>query len=282
MLRPTEIHVAYTKMTAMMGSCMPRLRLVLLVLCVLLSVHEVSVAAAQGRRTEAAPRSATPGAAAILRQVDRNLRPESSETFFRLVNHLPSGRTRQLALYAAKMHGRRAVALILSPDELRGRAVLRRGDKIWLHIPGELALRDGTLNQSLAGGVFNNADLLMGDFGDDYQPALLEEGADFYVLELTPRSGAWPYTRVVMRVDRAQMLPTTLAQYSADGALVKTVVFEQVRLLSDITRPSVMRTTSEVNHRYSATWNLGVMRPRTLSDETFSTAHLPSIGRLLK
>ena len=219
---------------------------------------------------------------AILLQVDRNLQPQSRELFFQITNRLPNGRENNIFLFAAKGRNNRAIALILGPDKLKGRAILRLGDEVWLHIPGELELRLSSLGQSLVGGVFNNADILMTDMSADYKAALLEENKEFLLLQLTPRSEHLPYTKMILRVDRKSLLPVRLDQYGSGGALLKTLTFGTIEPDSGFLRPRTIRTESGLNNRYSSTWRLGTIKERVFPEEVLTKKLLPRIGILIK
>lgn len=218
----------------------------------------------------------------ILWQVDRNLRPESSEVFFKITNQSPNGRKSELSLFAVKGRGKKAAALIITPDAMKGRSALRLDDKVWVHIPGELELRQSSLSQSLTGGVFNNADILLADFSTDFKPTIVERKPKSYLLELIPRSKGLPYGKVLMRVDRQLLLPQTLAQYSTGGRLIKKVSFENITAVSGTPRPETVVATSALNPLYTATWQLGLVRARTFTKDTFTKKLLPRIGTLTK
>lgn len=218
----------------------------------------------------------------ILLQVDRALQPESRELFVQLTNQLPNGRTRQVSLYGIKGKGNKSAVVVIAPPELLGRAVLRSGDEVWMHIPGELAVRKSSLSHALVGGTFNNADLLLTDFSEDYTATLLEERADTYLLALSPRRGGMPYAKLVMQVDRNLLLPRSVQQYGANGVLVKTIIFEDVLDLYGFPRPAVMKTESAMNKQYAATWRLGLIKSRTFPPEAFTKAFLPRVGTLYK
>lgn len=226
--------------------------------------------------------AAPTNADALLLQVDRNLQPQSRELFFQVINRLPNGRENILSLYTAKGKDNRAIALILAPDKLKGRAILRLGDEVWLHMPGELELRLSTLGQSLVGGVFNNADILMTDFSADYKAALLDENKDSYLLQLTPRSERLPYTKMILRVDRKLLLPQKLDQYGSGGTLLKSLTFDTIEVDSGFSRPRIIRTESGLNNHYSSTWQLGSIQEREFPEEVLTKKLLPRIGILIK
>ena len=101
---------------------------------------------------------------AILKQVDKNLQPESFESYRKLINVEPTGAKREFLLYTLKKGNDKIVSLFLSPASEKGRATLRLGDNMWLYIPNVgKAIRITSL-QSVVGGVFNNADIMRLDY----------------------------------------------------------------------------------------------------------------------
>lgn len=239
-------------------------------------------AAAETQAETATEESTAVDAEELLLQVDRALHPDSCELFVTLTNQMPNGRTSRVSLYGVKGTGKKAAVLVVAPPDLLGRAILRLEDDVWMHLPGELEVRQSSLSHALVGGTFNNADLLMTDFSVDYTATLLEEQTDFYRLVLTPRSVRTPYTKLIMQVDRKLLLPISVEQYGANGVLVKTVTFDEVVGLHGFPRPVVMKTDSAMNKKYAATWRLGSIKPRTFPAEAFTKAFLPRVGTLFK
>ncbi|MEO5362726.1 MAG: outer membrane lipoprotein-sorting protein [Magnetococcus sp. DMHC-8] len=132
------------------------------------------------------------------------------------------------------------------------------------------------------GGLFTNADLLMTDFGVDYQASLLEEQADSLALLLSPRDSRLPYTKQIMRVDRKSMLPRSLSQFGANGVLLKTITFDKLNDVAGSVRPGVLQATSGVDNRQTATWQLGSLKSRSIPPEAFTKSFLPRLGTLFK
>ncbi|MBF0182098.1 MAG: outer membrane lipoprotein-sorting protein [Magnetococcales bacterium] len=219
----------------------------------------------------------------ILRGLDDKLHSGSWESFSRIAFELPNGRVNKVTLYVAKQRGRKAVAVVVAPDDLKGRAVLRVGDEVWMHVPGELEVRRSGLMNSLVGGVFNNADLLVGDLHEEYQPALLKEDDEIRQLELKPRFAGSPYARMVLDVDRKNGMPLRLEQYDASGGMIKTIHYRDVQTMDgDHLLPVVMESASGLNARYRSTWQMGQMNSREFPAEAFTREFLPRAGRLLK
>ena len=71
----------------------------------------------------------------ILKKVDRNLEPESYESYRKLVNIEPDGKKKEFVIYSAKKGKDQMATLFLSPTTDKGRTTLRQGDNMWLYIP---------------------------------------------------------------------------------------------------------------------------------------------------
>src|SRR3990170_4393060 len=122
--------------------------------------------------------------AEILRKVDRNLEPESYESYRKLINIEPSGKQMEYVLYTVKKGRDKLVSLFLSPASEKGRSTLRLGDNMWLYIPEVAKPIRITSLQSVIGGVFNNADILRLDYSVEYNSEGAEETPDAFLLSL--------------------------------------------------------------------------------------------------
>jgi len=71
----------------------------------------------------------------ILIKLDRNLSPESYESYRKLINIEPDGRKREYVLFTVKKGKDKVAALFLSPASEKGRSTLRLVENMWLYIP---------------------------------------------------------------------------------------------------------------------------------------------------
>ncbi|MBF0340242.1 MAG: outer membrane lipoprotein-sorting protein [Magnetococcales bacterium] len=219
----------------------------------------------------------------ILQSVDRKLHATSFESFNRITFEMPNGRQRNVTLYSAHAPGRRSLAVVVAPDELRGRAVLKMGDEVWMHMPGELETRKTSQMLSVIGGVFNNADYLLGDFSEEYQPALAGEDDEMWKLSLKPRHASTPYARLEMKVDKKSLLPLEVIQYDAAGFALKTIQYRDPQSVSgDHLAPMLMETSSGLNQGYRSSWRIGRMDGREFPPSAFTREFLPRAGQLMK
>lgn len=219
----------------------------------------------------------------ILRQVDQNFFRKSFQSFSVITNYSADGREHRLTVYVAKQADGKAVALVVSPESLRGRAALRLGDVVWTHIPGEIEPRKGGLAHSLVGGLFNNYDILGADYRIDHTVQLLAEDRTHFILELTPRAAGLPYHHAEMKVDKKLMLPDEIVQLTDGKLVLKKIQFTQnADFNKGWVRPAQMETSSEVNVRYRSVWHWGRLEERTFPGTFFTVEFLPSVGTILK
>ncbi|HET97595.1 MAG TPA: outer membrane lipoprotein-sorting protein [Desulfurivibrio alkaliphilus] len=217
----------------------------------------------------------------VLARVDRNLQPETAEMYRKLINIDPDGSRKEFVLYSLRKGRDRTVALFLSPASEKGRATLRQDDNMWLYIPEVGRPIRITSLQSVVGGVFNNSDILRLDYQSEYEPVALTEQGDNYLLELEAKSGAVAYDKLLMVVDRQALVPTEIECRTADGMLIKTLRYSELKDFGDgVMRPSVLETESPLYLGYRSVMIWGQITPRELSDEIFTLSYLPRVEEL--
>src|SRR3990172_7732578 len=132
----------------------------------------------------------------LLEQIDKNLTPESYESYRKIINVEPSGRTKEYVYYTAKKGRDKIAGLFLAPASDKGRSTLRLGDNMWLYVPNVGKPIPITSLQSVIGGVFNNADILALDYSAEYKVEKLEIKGGEYLLHLKARNRSVAYDRI--------------------------------------------------------------------------------------
>lgn len=218
----------------------------------------------------------------ILKKVDRNLEPESYESYRKLINIEPNGSEKDYILYTVKKGRDKLLALFTSPASEKGRSTLRLGDNMWLYVP-EVGkpIRINSL-QSVIGGVFNNADILRLDYGVEYNADKVEETSNGqYLLSLKAASGSVAYDRLKMWVDKTKLLPTKIECYAESGLLIKTLNFADIKDFGGgIVRPSTVTTDSPLYKGYKSVMLYAGVKARELPDEVFTLDFMPRAGTL--
>lgn len=218
---------------------------------------------------------------ALLRQIDRNLNPESYESYRKLINIEPDGRRKEYVLFSVKKGTDKVAALFISPASEKGRATLRLGDNMWLYIPGVGKPIRITSLQSVVGGVFNNSDILQLDYAAEYLVEQVEETGDQYLLHLKAKTRTVAYDRIRLWADREKLLPTRIECLTEADMLIKTIHFKEVKDFDGgIVRPSVIETDSPLHQGYRSVMVFAGIKKRELRDEVFTQTFLPNLESL--
>lgn len=218
---------------------------------------------------------------AILKEVDKNLQPESFESYRKLINIEPNGAKREFLLYTLKKGNDKIVSLFLAPASEKGRATLRLGDNMWLYIPNVGKPVRITSLQSVVGGVFNNADIMRLDYNVEYDVQKIEEEKSEYVLDLKAKTAAVAYDKLKMWVDKKTIVPTKIECYAATGLLIKTLYFKERKPFDEgVMRPSIIETDSPLYKGYQSIFAYAGVKRRVVPDEVFTFEFLPKIDTL--
>ena len=217
----------------------------------------------------------------ILLKLDRNLNPESYESYRKLINIEPNGRKREYVLFTVKKGRDKVAALFLSPASEKGRSTLRLDENMWLYIPNVGKPIRITSLQSVVGGVFNNSDILRLDYATEYSVEKMEESSDEYILLLKAKTKTVAYDKLKMWVDKDKVLPTKVECLTEASMLIKTIYFKQTKDFGNkIVRPSVIETDSPLHKGYKSVMIFAKMKKRTFEDEVFTLTFMPNLETL--
>jgi outer membrane lipoprotein-sorting protein len=217
----------------------------------------------------------------VLLTVDRNLAPVSYESYRKLINIEPDGSKREYVLYTIKKGQDRVASVFLEPSSEKGRATLRLGENMWLHIPSVAKPVRITSLQSVTGGIFNNADIMRLDYSAEYTPESMEESGDAYVLRLKAKTNDVAYDKLEMLVAKDKLVPTEIKCLAASGMLIKTLHFKKMTDFGGgFVRPAIVETDSPLHKGYLSVMIFARMKARDFSDEVFTLNYLPRIETL--
>jgi len=219
----------------------------------------------------------------LLKQIDRNLNPESYEMYRKIINVEPSGRKMEYTLFSVKKGVDKVVALFIAPASEKGRSTLRLGDNMWLYIPNVGKPVRITSLQSVIGGVFNNADILSLDYAAEYDVEKVEEAGNEYLLYLKAKNKTVAYDRLKMRVDKNRKVPTKIECLTEASMLIKTLYFKEIKDFGGgIVRPSVIDTDSPLYKEYKSIMIFANIKQKDFKDEVFTLTFMPKMESLRK
>jgi hypothetical protein len=219
--------------------------------------------------------------AQLLRDVDRNLNPESFETYRKLINIEPNGRKKEFVLFTVKKGKDKIAALFISPASEKGRSTLRLDENMWLYIPNVGKPIRITSLQSVVGGIFNNADILRLDYADEYDVLEVEDLGEEYLLHLKAKTGSVAYDTLKLWADKDKKLPTKIECMTEASMLIKTIYFKEIKDFGGgIVRPSVIETDSPLHQGYKSVMIFAGIKKREFQDEVFTLSFLPNLESL--
>jgi outer membrane lipoprotein-sorting protein len=217
----------------------------------------------------------------LLKQIDRNLNPESFESYRKLINIEPDGRKKEYTLFTVKKGLDKVAALFLAPASEKGRSTLRLGDNMWLFIPNVGKPIRITSLQSVVGGVFNNSDILQLDYAAEYNVEKVEEKGNESILHLKAKTKTVAYDRIRLWADKNKKLPAKIECLTEKNLLIKTLYFKEVKDFGGgIARPSVIETDSPLYKGYKSVMIYAKIKKRSFKDEVFTLTFMPNIESL--
>jgi outer membrane lipoprotein-sorting protein len=217
----------------------------------------------------------------LLKQVDRNLNPESYESYRKLINIEPDGRKKEYTLFTVKKGLDKMVVLFLAPASEKNRSTLRVGDNMWFYIPNVGKPIRITSLQSVVGGVFNNADILQLDYTAEYNVEKVEEKGNDYLLHLKAKTKAVAYDRIRLWADKEKKLPVKIECLTEANMLIKTLYFKQVKDFGEgIVRPAVIETDSPLFKGYKSLMIMAKIKAKEYKEEIFTLTFMPHMDSI--
>ena len=219
----------------------------------------------------------------LLKQIDRNLNPESYEMYRKLINVEPNGRKMEYTFYSVKKGLDKIAGVFLAPASEKGRSTLRLGDNMWLFIPNVGKPIRITSLQSVIGGVFNNADILSLDYAAEYDVEKVEEPGNEYLLYLKAKTKTVAYDRIKLWADKNKKLPIKIECLTEASMLIKTLYFKDIKDFGGgIVRPSVLETDSPLYKGYKSVMLFANIKQKDFKDEVFTLTYMPKMDSLRK
>ena len=217
----------------------------------------------------------------LLKEVDRNLNPESYETYRKLINIEPDGKKKEYTLFTVKKGVDKVAALFIAPASENGRSTLRLGDNMWLYIPNVGKPIRITSLQSVVGGVFNNADILSLDYAAEYDVEKVEELGNEYLLFVKAKTKTVAYDRLKIWADKDKKLPIKIECLTEANMLIKTISFKDIKDFGGgIVRPAVIETDSPLYKDYKSVMIFAKIVKKDYKDEVFTLTFMPNMESL--
>lgn len=217
----------------------------------------------------------------LLEQIDKNLSPESYESYRKIINIEPDGKKKEYIYFTAKKGVDKMAGLFLSPASEKGRSTLRLGDNMWLYVPNVGKPIRITSLQSVIGGVFNNADILALDYAVEYNVEKVETLPNETLLFLKAKAKTVAYDRLKMWVDKDKNLPTKIECLTEANMLIKTLYFKDIKDFgAGLVRPAMIETDSPLYKGFKSVMIFAKIKKKDFKDEVFTLTFMPKMESL--
>lgn len=197
--------------------------------------------------------SAATTARDIVDCVDRIMRGESSRGRASMEVRTENW-ARSMEMLVWSLGTEHALVRILAPRKDAGTATLKAGSEIWNYLPRvdrTIKIPSSLMSASWMGSHFTNDDLVKESrLIEDYEITTAFEGprdgVDVWEFDLSPKPEApviWG--RILYRVRKGDFMPVWARYYDEENVLVRTVTFEDYRVLGGRLVPARIRVVPE-------------------------------------
>ena len=182
----------------------------------------------------------------LVRRADARARGNTSEAVLAIEIVRPTW-TRRMSMKTWSKGTALAMVLITSPAREKGTVFLKRDKEVWNWIPSierNIKLPPSMMGQSWMGTDFTNDDLVKhASLADDFTAAILGEdtlvGRNCARVLLIPKpEAAVVWGRILLWIDRKDLLMLKSEYYDEDNILVNTLVATEVKVLGGRLLPS--------------------------------------------
>jgi hypothetical protein len=184
----------------------------------------------------------------IIDRVDRLWRGDSSQGHMEMVIHTEHwSRTLEMQVWSLGVD--HSLVRVTSPAREEGTATLKAGQEVWNYLPRvdrTIKVPASLMMGSWMGSHFTNDDLVKESrIVDDYDFEIAfegdREGVTVWEFTLTPKPEApVVWGRIEEQVRQDDLMPTWVRYYDEDGALVRTLTFDDYTLMGDRMVPARM------------------------------------------
>lgn len=188
---------------------------------------------------------ARPDAKTLIRQVETQYQSKTSHSIFRM-KVVTRSWTREMTLESWGEGRDKMLSKILTPKKDAGTATLKIGDEMWNYLPKIdrlMKIPSSLMGDRWMGSHLTNDDLVKENKVDElYTFKVAAESAKEATIVATPKpNAAVVWGSITYRIDLSRQIPLDVQYFDEDGALVRTISFDQVRTIDGRTIPTRMR-----------------------------------------
>lgn len=222
--------------------------------------------------------ASSPEAVALLDQIDKMYRTDSSETEM-LMKVVTPDWTREMRLKAWSQGMKKTFIRILEPKKDEGITTLRLDKEMWNYFPKinkVVKVPPSMMMGSWMGSDFTNDDLVRETSLVEEYDVTMETDAKKHVLTVVPRANtATVWGKIAITVDKATKLPVEQLYFDEKGKQVRVMRFKDIRDFGGRKLPAVMELvpTNKTGHSTTVTYVQAVFN-KPVDSSIFSLRNL--------
>lgn len=183
----------------------------------------------------------------IIKKIEENLNGKTA--ILQIAMEVKTKRTsRNMKMESYSIGNEKSFIKILHPKKDYGITFLKRDNAMWQYVPRIekiIKIPASMMLQSWMGSDFSNDDLVReSSISRDYTPQLTGETAKLFHVELLPKENApVVWGKITMDIDKQYLLPSTAYYYDEENVLIRTLSYEQVKMMGGRHFPTIWTVT---------------------------------------
>ncbi len=177
----------------------------------------------------------------------------------------------------------KSLIYFLQPAQVKDRKMLMIGNEIWMHFPKTRNVIRLSPLQVLLGEI-SNGDIAQVAFSIDYDPVVLGKedynGQTCYRLELTVKEERkqGPYSKIILLVDTAELLPVYAEFYAQSGRKLKEVYYKDYQTILGKRIPMVSEVYDSIIGENCTVMQYKKLVKKSVPETYFRKEHLPRMS----
>lgn len=154
------------------------------------------------------------------------------------ISDVKDGKLKSQFKVSVKMErGKGSLMEFTEPAREKGKRILMVGNDLWMVTPGMSRPLRISGKESFMGTSFSNNDLMDQEKSRNYSAKIVSQNDSSKVVELIANNVSVSYQKIIANVGKAGV-PYSWDLFALSGQKIKTVAFEEVKLLGGRKRPS--------------------------------------------
>jgi outer membrane lipoprotein-sorting protein len=177
----------------------------------------------------------------LLHSTDKSMYPQIFKATLRMITVRQSRKPLDYSYQIFSKDNKTALMEIMSPAREKGKKILMTEDNLWMYIPDVSRPIRLARKQSFMGSTFSNEDLMSSKMSDDYDPEVMDEKDNQYLLKLSARRADVAYASIDIWIDKDNLVPVMATYYGLSGKAIKRMEFGNLKEFAGHMRPSDMK-----------------------------------------